>query len=371
MIPLHQEKLLYFANDNFIAFNRKTISTNQVSLYHVSSLLSLTLQDDSRLGFHRFASEPVLAKNAVCIFQTLEPTNTANSSSLLANLGNSTAIVGTATASNILATSAIKGQSINEVIQDQGGADQILLNSALQVVAQVGAQEIGSLAHSGQINQGQQLGLHAALGCGVGAGMSGGASGCASGAAAGVIGEFTADSMYQEGNGNYSAKTSIAMGGLSGGMAGMFTSALLGDDDHKTAKNIYGENFMGTNAAANNATYFMDKKIPNYPENKDYDLSLGVQGTLGRVTGNFGTNGSGLTAEANPSYGIAGYISYMPRGESEFSTVSYGIRSGPSLGVIVTDQQHYGFTGSFGPAFALYPIPYNISVPIPINNLKK
>lgn len=309
---------------------------------------------------------------------TVLTSNTANSSSFFTNLGNATVRIGAATGSNILATSAIKGQSINEVIAAQGGVDRVILNSALQIVGEAGAMQIGNAAHTGQITQGKQLALHAALGCGIGAGMSGGGSGCASGAAAGVIGELTANAMYQEGRANpdgtpigFSRNTSIAMGGLSGSLASAFTSIALGDDDSKVAKNIYAGNFVGTNAAANNATYFIDKKILNYPKDKDYDLNFGAQGTLGRVTGSFGTNGSGLTAEINPSYGIAGYISYTPRGENEFSTVSYGIRSGPSLGVIVTDQQHYGYTGSFGPAFQLYPIPYNVSIPIPINNLKK
>jgi hypothetical protein len=79
----------------------------------------------------------------------------------------------------------------------------------------------------------------------------------------------------------------------------------------------------------------------------------------------------GKWGRCNPSYGIAGYVSYIPRGESEFSTISYGIRSGPSLGIIVTDNQNYGYNGSLGPAFQLYPIPYNISITIPTNNLSK
>jgi hypothetical protein len=193
------------------------------------------------------------------------------------------------------------------------------------------------------------------------------------GAIAGVVGELVADSSYQGGTGtfgntNQARQIAVSAGGLSGSVASLFTSIALGDDDNKIAKNIYAGNFLATNAGANNATFFMNKKILNYPYDKDYDLNFGVQGTLGRVTGSYGTNGSGITAEINPSYGIAGYVSYIPRGESEFSTISYGIRSGPSLGIIVTDNQNYGYTGSLGPAFQLYPIPYNISITIPTNN---
>ena len=214
---------------------------------------------------------------------TAVTSNTASSSSFFTNLGNATIKVGTATTANIAATSAIKGQSIGEVVASQGGVDQVILSSALQIIGEAGAMQIGNAAHgtpiknadgsfvrnidgsiaytTPTITQGQQLALHAALGCGVGAGMSGGASGCASGAAAGVIGELTAGAMYQEGRTNpdgtpigFSRNTSIAIGGLSGSMASLFTSALLGDEDGKMAKNIYAGNFVGTNAAANNST---------------------------------------------------------------------------------------------------------------------
>ena len=275
MIPLHQEKILHFdfANDNFITLKTKTISNNQVWLYHVSSLFSLRSKSDSRLGLRHFVPEPVLAKNAVCIFQTLEP-NTANSSSLLANLGSATVKVGTATISNIAATSAIKGQSISEVIAEQGGTDQVILNTALQIAAQVGAQEIGNAAHGSltknpdgtvtyntpTINQGQQIALHAALGCGVGAGMSGGASGCAAGAAAGVIGELTGEAALKAGLNNNQA---VALAGVAGGLSSIVTGSLTGDSDHKMAQNIYSGQMLGSNDAQNNSAQakIMDDEV--------------------------------------------------------------------------------------------------------------
>ncbi len=204
-------------------------------------------------------------------------TSTENSSSFLTNLGNATVKIGTATGSNILATSAIKGQSINEVIAAQGGVDRVILNSALQIVGEAGAMQIGNAAHTGQITGGQQIALHAALGCGIGAGMSGGASGCAGGAAAGVIGELTADSLYQGGNGtlgntNQARQIAISAGGLSGSIASLFTSIALGDDDSKVAKNIYAGNFLGTNAAANNATVVVTGTDKDQQKSSSKDL---------------------------------------------------------------------------------------------------
>ena len=216
---------------------------------------------------------------------TVLTSNAANNSSFFTNLGNATVKIGAATSANILATSAIKGQSINEVIADQGGAGKVILNTALQIVGEAGAMQIGNAAHTGQITQGQQIALHAALGCGIGAGMSGGRSGCAAGAAAGVVGELTSNAMYQEGNGSYNRNTSIAMGGLSGSLASAFTSIALGDDDSKVAKNIYAGNFIGTNAAANNSTLVdKDKKIIGYKDDKDDSIyQVGEDGKVRRI----------------------------------------------------------------------------------------
>ena len=189
-----------------------------------------------------------------------------------------------------------------------------------------------------------------------------------SGAIAGVAGELTAEIANENGA---DVASSIQLANLAGAISSITYGGLTNQSDDEMANNAWEGSRIAGNAGANNATFFMNKKILNYPNDKDYDLNFGVQGTLGRVTGSYGTNGSGVTAEINPSYGIAGYVSYMPRGESEISTVSYGIRSGPSLGIIVTDNQNYGYTGSLGPAFQLYPIPYNISIVIPTNNLSK
>jgi hypothetical protein len=325
-----------------------------------------------------------------------------NSSSFLTNLGNASIKVATATTANILATSAIKQQSIDEVIAKQGGVDRVILSSALQVAGEVGAKAIGNLAHGSlaqnadgslaknldgtitynapAISQTQQLTLHAILGCAIGAGMSGGGSGCASGAAAGVVGELTANSMYQEGRTNldgtpigFSRNTSIAMGGLSGSLASAFTSIALGDDDSKVAKNIYAGSFVGTNAGANNATFFKNRKISNYPNHKDYDLNVGFQYSAGPVTVNYGTDGVGATGNAIPSLGISGYINFIPRGEIINIGLSLGIKDTMTLDSFYTDKGNLGLGATGGFSIAP-PVLINTSVDLGFSdqsNLKK
>ena len=197
--------------------------------------------------------------------------------------------------------------------------------------------------------------------------MSGGASGCAAGAAAGVIGEFTADSMYQRGNGNYSANTAVAVGGLSGAMSSLVTSSLLGDDDSKMAKNIYAGSFIGTNAAANNATFFRDKKISNYPKDKDYDLNIGLQYSTGPVTVNYGTDGIGATGNAIPSLGVSGYFNFVPRGESVNVGLSLGIKDTITLDGFYTDRGNLGFGATAGISIAP-PVLINSSVDLGLSN---
>jgi len=159
----------------------------------------------------------------------------------------------------------------------------VILNSALQIIGEAGAMQIGNAAHSGSISKPTQLALHAGLGCGIGAGMSGGGSGCASGAAAGVIGELVGNSMYQEGNGQFSRNTSIAMGGLSGSMASMLATTLLNPDnsnddasdaknDRRLAQNVMMGNFIGSNAAANNATLVVTGTDPEQKKSSSKDL---------------------------------------------------------------------------------------------------
>ena len=95
--------------------------------------------------------------------------------------------------SNILATSAIKGQSIDETIEQQGGGEKILLNSAIQALGEVGAKEIGILAHANTIDKATQLALHGAIGCAIGS-----ASGnCAAGAAGAVAGEVVGEKYFK------------------------------------------------------------------------------------------------------------------------------------------------------------------------------
>ena len=290
------------------------------------------------------------------------------------NLKNSFQEVAINTVASSASQSAINGDSFTDSLKAQGE------NVLIYTLAKVGANEIGRAYHGTTVIDGngnvidktpptigksEQLILHAGLGA-ITSSLTG--NDAMSGAIAGVAGELTAELANENGA---DVATSIQLANLGGAISSVTYGGLTNQSDEQMANNAWEGSRIGGNAGANNATFFMNKKILNYPYDKDYDLNFGVQGTLGRVTGSYGTNGSGITAEINPSYGIAGYVSYIPRGESEFSTISYGIRSGPSLGIIVTDNQNYGYTGSLGPAFQLYPIPYNISITIPTNNLSK
>lgn len=94
-------------------------------------------------------------------------------------------------ATSIATQSAISSDSISESLNDQWQ------NILIMAVAQVGAENIGQLAHTHQINKTTQLILHAILGCGTAAG---GGNDCASGVLSGTIGEFTGEQLKNNSN---------------------------------------------------------------------------------------------------------------------------------------------------------------------------
>ncbi len=169
--------------------------------------------------------------------------------------------------SNILATSAIKGQSIDETIEQRGGGEKILLNSAISALAEAGAKEIGVLAHgtvnsSGnvipQIDKATQLTLHGVLGASISA-ISGNdtMAGILSGAAAAVAGEVAGDVAR---NNDINKGAGVAIAQTAGALSSLTTSVVMGEGDDDTAKNVGIGARIGANAAANNA-YFGERRL--------------------------------------------------------------------------------------------------------------
>ncbi len=155
------------------------------------------------------------------------------------------------TSTQIVATSIVKGQSINETIEEQGGLDQVIKNTLATAIGEAGAKEIGYQYHNYNISQPIQLTLHGVLGATTSTLMGGDAL---SGAAAAIAGEYTADSLYQSGLG---ANFSIALGQTAGSGAALLTSLLQGRSDEQTATNIQIGSFVASNAATYNATYVL------------------------------------------------------------------------------------------------------------------
>lgn len=222
------------------------------------------------------------ASNFAGVGNTANAANAANTTAntvstgerVLANVGTALARSSIYAASNIAATSAVKGQSISDSINDNGGVKQIILTTVASSIAEAGAKEIGRAAHgttttltdssgnplrnldgsvmtSSQINQPTQLALHGVLGATTSTLMGGDAL---SGAAAGVLGELAADSAYQEGTGSFNRQQAIAIGQAAGAAAALATSSAQGKSDEQTAANVGIGGFIGMNAAVNNST---------------------------------------------------------------------------------------------------------------------
>ncbi|MDX2082577.1 MAG: hypothetical protein SFV53_01125, partial [Rickettsiales bacterium] len=210
------------------------------------------------------------ASNAAGLSNTANAANTVSAGErIIANVGTALAKSSIYAASNIVATSAIKGQSISDLIKDNGGVKQIILTSLASSIAETGAKEIGRAAHgttttltdssgnplrnldgttmtTSQINQPTQLALHGVLGATTSKLLGGDAL---SGAAAGVLGELAADSAYQEGSGSFNRQQAIAIGQAAGAAAALLTSSTQGKSDEQTATNVGVGGFVGGNAA--------------------------------------------------------------------------------------------------------------------------
>ncbi len=244
------------------------------------------------------------ASNAAKLGNTANAANAANSTAntvsagerVLANVGNALARSSIYAASNIAATSAVKGQSISDSINDNGGVKQIILTTVASSIAEAGAKEIGRAAHgttttltdssgnplrnldgsvmtSSQINQPTQLALHGVLGATTSTLMGGDAL---SGAAAGVLGELASDSAYQEGSGSFNRQQSIAIGQAVGATAALVVSSAQGKSDEQTAANVGIGGFIGMNAAVNNST-LIDKSGKILKVKDDGDTGVYVE----------------------------------------------------------------------------------------------
>jgi len=238
----------------------------------------------------------------------------------------------------------------------------VILNSALQIIGEAGAMQIGNAAHSGSISKPTQLALHAGLGCGIGAGMSGGGSGCASGVAAGVIGELTGETLRDAG---VDKNTGTQIAGIAGSLSTIVTGGLTGESDHNIAKGIYAGQYLGSNAAANNS-YFIGGKVKIPFPGEDYDIHAGVQSNVLFKEDSIGTDGRGTNFLLVPEIGAGMYVYAVPHGQSPSISTSWGYRNTISADYIRTNQGGSGFGYTFGistaPATA---IPVNVSVSIP------
>ncbi len=264
------------------------------------------------------------------------------------------------TSTQIVATSIVKGQSINETIEEQGGLDQVIKNTVAMAIGEAGSKEIGYQYHNYNISQPIQLTLHGIVGATTSTLMGGDAL---SGAAAAIAGEYTADSLYQSGLG---ANFSIALGQTAGSGAALLTSLLQGRSDEQTATNIQTGSFVASNAAVYNATRFRGTKIFPYPE-KDYDLNIGIEYTTGPVSVTHGTDGNGVTVNTIPGLGMAGYFNIIPSGESSVLSASYGIRDIVTFDAISTNKGNAGFGMKYGINVLPVPIPFNSGMSVDFN----
>lgn len=237
------------------------------------------------------------ASNTVNAANTATNSITSSISRLSTNFSTAITKVTIGATANAVATTLVKGISngelsinslttnLTENLKNNVTGKDATRNLLIQAAGEAFAKEIGTAAHSPeldgngkiilnesgeiarQIDKSTQLVLHGALGCGLGivsnggGNGSGGAGGCASGAAAGVVGELTGENMRNSG---FNQQQGTAIAGVSGAMASMFTSLLLGQDDSEVAQNMQFGNFIAGNAAANNAYRNAYKKM--FPE---------------------------------------------------------------------------------------------------------
>ena len=135
--------------------------------------------------------------------------------------------------SSAAAQSAIDGDSFKDSLKLQ--ATNVLINA----VGQVGAEQIGLAAHSGQISTPVQLTLHAGLGCAMAAA---GSNNCAAGAAAGVTGELIGASLRSSvESGTIQKQTAISFAEVGSALAAA-TLAKPNDGDSVFAGSRIGHN---------------------------------------------------------------------------------------------------------------------------------
>jgi hypothetical protein len=298
------------------------------------------------------------------------------------NLKNSFQEVAINTVASSASQSAINGDSFSDSLKAQGK------NVLIYTLAKVGANEIGRAYHGTTtldangnvisktpptIGKSEQLLLHAGLGA-ITSSLTG--NDAMSGAIAGVAGELTAELANENGA---DIATSIQLANLAGAISSIIYGGLTNQSDDEMAKNAWEGSRIAGNAGANNAVLVGGKyKIPltdsiKTADDKDYDLHFGVQGSLTHTSASFGTDGFGLGVDVNPTVGIGGYLNILPHGEQTAYSVTTGVKNSElgSGGIIVTTQGNLGITGSYGIAFPLYPSTTNVSIPIPLEKLKK
>ncbi len=182
------------ADGNFLKQGESIVSTSVKDTTSKESLQQIAIAA-AAAGLAQGAMQASGLSNSAKVVNTTNATNTTTSTIERVATNFSTGLQKAAihSTSNIIATSAIKGQSINQTITEQGGGEKIFLNTALNALAETGAKEIGILAHAGEINKVTQLTLHGIVGCAVGS-----ASGnCAAGAAGAIAGEVAGEIYFK------------------------------------------------------------------------------------------------------------------------------------------------------------------------------
>ena len=313
---------------------------------------------------------------------------TINSSRLLANLGSGLTKAAIGTASGVVATSVVTGDSITQTIKNQGGANQLLLNIALNAAGEVGAKEIGIAAHGltdingnyivNPIAKSTQLALHAGIGCVMGS-QSGN---CAAGAAGAVAGEIIAENYFKnqienngatiEGNNVVidPSKTNLTLAqvnefklqasqlaSLAGGLAAV---PFAGSDD---ASAIYAGSNAGNNSSVNNSLYLGGKyKIPL--PGPDYDLHVGIKGDAVFTSVTMGSDGGNKSFNIIPSVGGGIYANAIPHGAQSVGSISYSPIPDLLFIEAIKTNKGMGFGGTLG-IFVAPPVKIGVSVTPP------
>ena len=260
----------------------------------------------------------------------------------------------------------------------------------------MGAKEIGIAYHgttdangnyiNNPISKPLQLTLHATTGCALGSQSRN----CDAGAAGAVAGELIAENYFKnklEENGaiiqgneviidqtktnltlnevQQFKNTAVELAKIGGAVAAVLFA---GADNSANAINIGA--YAGGNSAVNNSIYLGGKyKMPasELIPGQDYDVHAGIQGTAVHISASLGSDGFGLSADANPTIGLGIYGNIIPHGEEAAFSVTQGVKNRSSFGFIVTQQENLGLTGSYGLAIPLSPSRTNLNIPISLD----